>query len=247
MAEESSTSLACLAIDCGPLKQALSGHCDGWVQRLTGLLNSLAAAELAALQEYFASSVAALQRPPTTLEQLAESVNLLGRLSEERPKTEARFLPLRWGLLRRLHCLRSARLLPPAPLRCTLAMSNPRGGSFAGSAPASTPAGCADPCLHATHRTPQGKVRAARRLRRARAGGAALCAGGAGPGLGALLRRLRGGGAAAGPRQGRLQGARQVHARGLPAGGGPGSLVTWRVHPDRSCSGPRLAQPAARF
>lgn len=97
--EESTTSLAFLSIDFGPLKQVISGHCDQWQQRLTGLLNQLAAAELAALHDYCEGNAGALQRHASSVEQLAESVTLLGRLREERTAMEGRFGPLRWGVV----------------------------------------------------------------------------------------------------------------------------------------------------
>ncbi len=101
--EESTTSLAFLSIDFGPLKQVISGHCDGWQQRLTGLLNQLAAAELAALQDYCEGNASALQRQPSSVEQLADSVTLLGRLREERGALEARSAPLRCAYITSHH------------------------------------------------------------------------------------------------------------------------------------------------
>lgn len=51
--EETTANVKFLFIDCGPLKQALSNHCDLWRTKLTGLLNKQAAAELRALHDTF--------------------------------------------------------------------------------------------------------------------------------------------------------------------------------------------------
>lgn len=51
--EETTANVKFLFIDCGPLKQALSSHCDLWRGKLAGLLNKQAAAELKALHDTF--------------------------------------------------------------------------------------------------------------------------------------------------------------------------------------------------
>ncbi len=95
--EETTANIRFLFIDCGPLKQTLISHCELWRTKLTGLLNSMAANELRGMHEHFKSSLEALARPPTNLDQLAESVKLHRKLVEERPKMEGKFEPLRWG------------------------------------------------------------------------------------------------------------------------------------------------------
>lgn len=51
--EETTANIKFLFVDCGPLKQTLTAHCELWKTKLTGLLNNLAAAELRSLHEYF--------------------------------------------------------------------------------------------------------------------------------------------------------------------------------------------------
>lgn len=79
-----------LKIDCGPLKQALVGHCEAWVRRFTGLLHQLAAKELNSIHEYFVSNTQALAVAPVNLDQLAESVNLQKKLVSEKKSIAAR-------------------------------------------------------------------------------------------------------------------------------------------------------------
>lgn len=93
--EDTTTTMRFLRIDCGPLKQTLVGHCEAWVSKFTGLLNSLANSELSSLNEYFRSNREQLSVVPSSLDELAEVVNLHKRLVDERVATEARFEPLR--------------------------------------------------------------------------------------------------------------------------------------------------------
>ncbi len=51
--EDSITNMHFLRIDCAPLKQTLLGHCEQWVAKFTGLLNTLAATELNAILSHF--------------------------------------------------------------------------------------------------------------------------------------------------------------------------------------------------
>lgn len=51
--EETTANIKYLFVDCGPLKQTLTAHCELWKAKLTGLLNNLAAAELRSLHEYY--------------------------------------------------------------------------------------------------------------------------------------------------------------------------------------------------
>ncbi len=70
------------------------GHCESWRANFTGLLNSIALKELEALHEYFQSNMAALRRPPTTLDKLAEAVQLHRKLTLDKAAIQARFEPL---------------------------------------------------------------------------------------------------------------------------------------------------------
>jgi hypothetical protein len=62
--EETTANIKFLFVECGPLKQTLTAHCELWKTKLTGLLNNLAAAELRSLHEYF-RCVAGVHVQPT--------------------------------------------------------------------------------------------------------------------------------------------------------------------------------------
>eukprot|EP00898_Chlorokybus_atmophyticus_P005400 jgi/Chlat1/5861/Chrsp4S06373 len=94
LAEDTATAMRFLRIDCGPLKQTLVSHCHAWLAKFTKLLNNLAASELRAIHQYFESNSTALRQPPLNLDMLGESVNLLRRVTDELPATEARFVPV---------------------------------------------------------------------------------------------------------------------------------------------------------
>ena len=94
-AEDQITNMLFLRIDCSPLKASLLSHCEGWVDKFTGLLNTTALTELNDLYHYFDSNSAILSEPPKNLEQLADNVNLHKRLIAEKDDTEARFQPMK--------------------------------------------------------------------------------------------------------------------------------------------------------
>ena len=94
VAEDSSTNMRFLRIDVSPLKQSLVAHCEGWVTRFTGLLNSMAKTELMELHDQFSSSTRTLAVPVSSLDMLADQVNLQVKLTHELDSVEARFQPL---------------------------------------------------------------------------------------------------------------------------------------------------------
>lgn len=51
--EETTANVKFLFVDCGPLKQMLTAHCQLWRNKLTNLLNNLAATELRSLHDHF--------------------------------------------------------------------------------------------------------------------------------------------------------------------------------------------------
>lgn len=51
--EETTANVKFLFVDCGPLKQMLTAHCQLWRSKLTTLLNNLAATELRSLHDHF--------------------------------------------------------------------------------------------------------------------------------------------------------------------------------------------------
>lgn len=65
--EESAKSNKFLRFDVTPLKQALISHCNEWVAKMTGSLNSLASTELGDLHRLFSSNSDALSKPPLNL------------------------------------------------------------------------------------------------------------------------------------------------------------------------------------
>ena len=94
MSEDSTSNMAFLRIDCTPLKQALVHHCGTWINKLLELLNELARSELQSLHDYFKSNTEALKKPVMSLDMLADSVNLLRRLKDEKAQVYSTFAPI---------------------------------------------------------------------------------------------------------------------------------------------------------
>ena len=92
--EDSSTNSLFLRIDSAPLKQTLVSHCEVWIGKFTGLLNSLAKTELLDVLNYFQTNTETLENPPSNLDMLAESVKLHRSIVEEEADIKARFAPL---------------------------------------------------------------------------------------------------------------------------------------------------------
>lgn len=92
--EDSSTNSIFLRIDSAPLKQTLVSHCEVWIGKFTGLLNSLAKTELLDVLNYFQTNTETLENPPSNLDMLAESVKLHRNIVEEEADIKARFAPL---------------------------------------------------------------------------------------------------------------------------------------------------------
>ncbi|CAG9464381.1 unnamed protein product [Pedinophyceae sp. YPF-701] len=95
MAEDTSTNMRFMRVDCSPLKQSIHGHCNAWVGKFTGLLHDISSTELNNLFSYFRDNKAKLAQQPANLDELASSVTLQRKLAAERESTEARFQPLR--------------------------------------------------------------------------------------------------------------------------------------------------------
>ena len=91
--ENQIVSMLFLRVDCGPLKATLATHCEGWVQKFTGLLNETAAGELDDLYRYFDDGAASLRDPPKGLDELADKVNMHRRFVGEKEETHAKFAP----------------------------------------------------------------------------------------------------------------------------------------------------------
>lgn len=103
LSEEPSQAVRCLLLDATPLKRALVGHCDAWVARLAGLLNTTAARELAGLHAHMEGTAGRLSGVPSSLDELAEMVALHRKALAERGASEAAITPLqdRFRLLRK--------------------------------------------------------------------------------------------------------------------------------------------------
>ena len=92
--EELATSILFMRAECGLLKQDLVAHCTTWQQRLTGILNDNARAELESIVNMFKENTEILSSKPTNLDELANKVNLLKSLQGSKEETAARFGPV---------------------------------------------------------------------------------------------------------------------------------------------------------
>ncbi|XP_025080372.1 dynein heavy chain 2, axonemal-like isoform X3 [Pomacea canaliculata] len=81
-------------LDCNPLKLSLLAHCQEWQKKFTNLLLEMATAELKSVNNYLVSMGKRITAPPVTLDEFAESTNLMEQLMAEKSLTFARFDPL---------------------------------------------------------------------------------------------------------------------------------------------------------
>ena len=65
-------------MDCAPLKQALTGHCNEWTKKFYNLLNTMASSELDALYELFKSNLEKVKATPSSLEMLSIAFYYIG-------------------------------------------------------------------------------------------------------------------------------------------------------------------------
>eukprot|EP00966_Prymnesium_polylepis_P037842 878023-Prymnesium_polylepis.1 len=93
-AEEGITNIGFIRIDCQPLKQALTQHCNTWQNKFTQLLNTNAATELSSMYDHMAQTSEVFTKKPVNLDQLAEHIKLLEGEQGAFEKTEGRFDPL---------------------------------------------------------------------------------------------------------------------------------------------------------
>ncbi|GBG32973.1 Dynein heavy chain 2, axonemal [Hondaea fermentalgiana] len=93
-AEDMTSAINFVKIDCNLLKSSLVDHCMQWQNKLTGLLNQNARAELEELHAMFAKHSATLLAKPLNLDELSDKIHLKDDLMEERAAIEARFEPL---------------------------------------------------------------------------------------------------------------------------------------------------------
>nr|AML30862.1 axonemal inner arm dynein heavy chain 6 [Marsilea vestita] len=93
-AEETITNVKFLRIDCGPLKNSIIGHCEGWANKFTTLLNSIARVELEDIYLYIDRNTKELKEPPESLDMLTEKVNNWHAVLDECATVKSRFEPL---------------------------------------------------------------------------------------------------------------------------------------------------------
>lgn len=92
--EEGITNSGFIRIDSSPLKQALTGHCNGWQVMFTNLLNENAYANLSSIYNHMNKIGSTFKKKPLNLDQLAEQIGVLRGEQAEIEKNEARFEPL---------------------------------------------------------------------------------------------------------------------------------------------------------
>lgn len=92
--EETLTNINFVRLDCSPLKHALVSHCHAWQNKLTTLLNTNAANDLKALHTMFKEKSERLSAPPTSLDLLSESLNLMTQVQGDMTSIEAQFRPI---------------------------------------------------------------------------------------------------------------------------------------------------------
>ena len=92
--EDISYTINFIKIDCTTLKTSLSNHCVLWQNKLTGLLNQNAVAQLRDLHGLFESNTKKLTAPPTNLDALSDSIQCMRGLQSDLPEIEKKFSPL---------------------------------------------------------------------------------------------------------------------------------------------------------
>lgn len=92
--EDATYAVMFIKIDCTLIKKALVDHCVQWQNKLTGLLNQNALADLRALHDMFQHNTRKLLVHPSGLDHLSENIGCLKELVKELPKIEEQFEPL---------------------------------------------------------------------------------------------------------------------------------------------------------
>ncbi|XP_074979886.1 dynein axonemal heavy chain 2 isoform X4 [Caretta caretta] len=92
--EETVLSIQFVLLDCSHLKFSVVQHCNEWQNKLTNLLNEMASTRLQELYTYLQENAEKISRPPQTLEELGQSLQLLDTLQHELPKLEGQIPPI---------------------------------------------------------------------------------------------------------------------------------------------------------
>ncbi|XP_059574595.1 dynein axonemal heavy chain 2 isoform X3 [Alligator mississippiensis] len=92
--EETVLSLGFVLLDCARLKGAVVQHCTEWQGKLTALLRETASGRLRHLHAHLRDSACSVSRPPQTLQELGQSLQLLENLQAELSQLEAQIPPI---------------------------------------------------------------------------------------------------------------------------------------------------------
>ncbi|XP_071951094.1 dynein axonemal heavy chain 2-like isoform X2 [Antedon mediterranea] len=92
--EETVLNIQFVLLDCSPLKFALLHHCNEWQSKFTTLLQFMASQKLTKLHTYLKDNSEKLSKPPQTLDELGDSLDLLEKLQNEQREIESQFSPL---------------------------------------------------------------------------------------------------------------------------------------------------------
>ena len=88
------TNVEFILLDCSPLKFSIIAHCDEWQNRFHNLLLDVASTKLSDLCSSLSENSKRLKKPPESLDNLSDSLNLLEHLQGDIPNIEAQFEPL---------------------------------------------------------------------------------------------------------------------------------------------------------
>ncbi|XP_074657783.1 dynein axonemal heavy chain 2-like [Tubulanus polymorphus] len=92
--QETILNIQFVLLDCSPLKYSILGHCQEWQNKFTTLLREIATSRLKELHEYLKTNAENVSKPPQTLDELGESLNLLDNLNGSLSEVEGKFQPL---------------------------------------------------------------------------------------------------------------------------------------------------------
>ncbi|KAI0228083.1 Dynein heavy chain 2, axonemal [Lamellibrachia satsuma] len=92
--QETILNIQFVLLDCSPLKFAILGHCQEWQNKFTSLLFEIATAKMRELHNYLVSNAQNVTKPPNTLDELGQSLELWEQLNNDRTSTESQFQPL---------------------------------------------------------------------------------------------------------------------------------------------------------
>ncbi|XP_053403796.1 dynein axonemal heavy chain 2-like isoform X5 [Mercenaria mercenaria] len=92
--QETILNIQFVLLDCSPLKYSILSHCTEWQNKFTTLLSEIATSKLKELHEFLKDNAEKVSKPPQTLDELGQSLDLWDTLNSGLPTTEAMFPPL---------------------------------------------------------------------------------------------------------------------------------------------------------